>query len=109
MTIQELMEEAKQKVFESLGQASMCWTETPKGVFKSEEAERIGEELLDFLSHAIDQTIAAVRVEKEEPHDKECDEWGDPYECVCKKKTYYQAAEDQQAKIDIFNGKTNEG
>lgn len=36
----------KNKVFEALGEVSMCWSETPKGVFDSTNAERIGNELL---------------------------------------------------------------
>lgn len=33
-------------VFMSLGAASMCWTETPAGIFKSTEAKMIGEQLI---------------------------------------------------------------
>lgn len=35
----------KNKVYEALGQASMCWSETPKGVFDSSLAAKIGDEL----------------------------------------------------------------
>lgn len=35
----------KGRVFETLGTASMCWSETPTGVFDSTLATRIGEEL----------------------------------------------------------------
>lgn len=40
-TIQDL----KTKVFESLGTVSMCWSETPKGVFDDTLALKIGNEL----------------------------------------------------------------
>ena len=36
----------KNKVFEALGEVSMCWSETPKGIFDSTNAERIGNELM---------------------------------------------------------------
>lgn len=36
----------KTKVFEALGEVSMCWSETPKGIFDSTNAERIGNELI---------------------------------------------------------------
>ena len=42
-------DEIKTKVFEALGQASMCWSETPKGVFDSELALKIGNELMEYL------------------------------------------------------------
>ncbi len=45
-----IMEEIKtlrNKVFEALGEVSMCWSETPKGVFDSTNAERIGNKLMN--------------------------------------------------------------
>lgn len=33
-------------VFQALGAASMCWSETPKGIFDSTRAKEIGEALL---------------------------------------------------------------
>lgn len=42
-------EELKEKVFQSLGQASMCWSETPKGVFESDRAVQIGDELMTYI------------------------------------------------------------
>lgn len=36
-------------VFESLGAASMCWTETPTGIFDSEQALGVGAALIDFV------------------------------------------------------------
>ena len=52
MKLQEVIkEQLKTKVFESLGEASMCWSETPKGVFDSNNAERIGNELLEFIDN----------------------------------------------------------
>jgi hypothetical protein len=40
------MSEYKTKIYETLGQASMAWSETPKGVFKSELCIELGEKLL---------------------------------------------------------------
>lgn len=43
----QLSEEQRAKVFQSLGQASMCWTEVQNaGVFMSELAIKTGEELI---------------------------------------------------------------
>ncbi len=36
-------------VMTAIGEASMCWSETPKGVFDSGKAKKIGEELLKTL------------------------------------------------------------
>ena len=33
-------------ILTAIGEASMCWSETPKGVFKSEKALAIGKQLL---------------------------------------------------------------
>ncbi len=38
-----------EKVFMALGEASMCWSETPRGVFDSTNANRIGEELIKYI------------------------------------------------------------
>ncbi len=43
------MENLKTKVFEALGTASMCWTETPKGVFDSTECQKIGDALWEAI------------------------------------------------------------
>ncbi|SRR6266576_359004 len=37
-------------VFQGLGEASMCWSETPKGVFDSENAVRIGQEIMQAIN-----------------------------------------------------------
>ena len=38
------MERIKEIIGLAIGEASMCWSETPKGIFDSEDAERIVEE-----------------------------------------------------------------
>jgi len=49
MTEQE--KDFKTVLFEGLGKASMCWAETPKGVFDSSSAEEIGNSIYDkFIS-----------------------------------------------------------
>lgn len=42
-------EELKKIVFEALGEASMCWSETPKGVFESTRAEEIGNRVMEAI------------------------------------------------------------
>lgn len=41
----------EQKVFEALGEASMCWSETPKGVFDSSNATEIGNRLIKEIEN----------------------------------------------------------
>ena len=44
------MDKIKEKISMAIGQASVCWSEIPKGVFDSEQAELIAEQLyLVFL------------------------------------------------------------
>lgn len=38
--------ELRDKIFVALGEVSMCWSEIPKGIFDSNDAIRIGEELI---------------------------------------------------------------
>jgi len=45
-----MKEELQEKVFQALGEASMCWSETPKGVFDSTKAKEIGEQLIRDLN-----------------------------------------------------------
>jgi hypothetical protein len=42
MTIEELVGQA-------IGEASMCWSEPPKGVFDASKAEEIAERLMDDI------------------------------------------------------------
>jgi hypothetical protein len=43
------MSDLEDIVFQGLGEASMCWSETPKGVFDSVNAKRIGEEIMQAI------------------------------------------------------------
>ena len=45
----KLNEELKKKIFESLGAASMCWSETPKGIFEVTRCKQIGDDLVSAL------------------------------------------------------------
>lgn len=45
----EKLEQLKTAVFETIGTASMCWSETPKGIFDSILSKKIGEELWDKI------------------------------------------------------------
>ena len=48
-------------VFEALGEASMCWSETPKGVFESTHAKEIGDRVME----AIESELTTLRQENE--------------------------------------------
>lgn len=39
----------KQLIFEALGEASMCWSQTPLGIFDSTAASKIGDKLIKNL------------------------------------------------------------
>lgn len=47
--MRKLNEVQKTAIFEALGEASMSWSETPKGIFDSTNAKRIGDELIEKL------------------------------------------------------------
>lgn len=40
-------------IFESLGEASVCWYPRPKGIFRSDEAKRIGDRLREDIKDLI--------------------------------------------------------
>lgn len=44
-----MREKLKSNIFEALGSASMCWSETPKGVFESTRAKEIGDKLVALI------------------------------------------------------------
>ncbi len=57
--------ELKTKIFESLGTASMCWSEIPTGVFESTLAQKIGDELVKAIKESYESpTSAPVEVGK---------------------------------------------
>lgn len=43
------MKELRELIGEAIGEASMCWSETPKGVFDSTRAKKIADNLLSKL------------------------------------------------------------
>ena len=43
-------ERLHQVVFEGIGEALMCWSETPKGVFESTKAEEVGNKILAVIA-----------------------------------------------------------
>ena len=44
------MTELEEKVYMAIGQASMCWSETPKGVFDDSQAKKIAEDLISYIA-----------------------------------------------------------
>ena len=50
----------REKVFQAIGEASMCWSETPKGIFESSRAEKIGEELLSDIKQEMVKGVLGV-------------------------------------------------
>jgi hypothetical protein len=54
------------EVFEALGEVSMCWSETPKGEFDSNKAQKIGEKLMNVIKSTfhVDEPIISNPEEK---------------------------------------------
>lgn len=50
----------KTAIFEALGEASMCWSETPKGVFDSTHAEEIGNKLCGLIDANVPQAVSVL-------------------------------------------------
>jgi len=46
-----MMPDLEELVFQALGEASMCWSERPKGVFDSDYAKEVGERLVADIKH----------------------------------------------------------
>lgn len=44
------LERIEQVVFQAIGAASTCWSETPTGVFESTRAKQIGDDLVAFIN-----------------------------------------------------------
>lgn len=42
----DILNDWEQLIMQAIGEASMCWSERPKGVFDSEKAKEIGKKLL---------------------------------------------------------------
>ena len=53
-------EELRELVYINLGQASMCWSEWPTGVFQSTKAVELGKEIME----AIDEYVERDKVER---------------------------------------------
>ena len=47
------MDTLSEKVHQAIGEASMCWSEIPKGVFNSTRAIEIADELIEAIEERI--------------------------------------------------------
>ena len=47
---EQIAKEIEPRLYAALGMASMCWSEIPIGVFNSERAQEIGNELLELIA-----------------------------------------------------------
>lgn len=41
------------RIYEIIGEASMCWSEIPKGVFDSQKAKELAEEIMCHIENPI--------------------------------------------------------
>ena len=60
------MKEIKELIGQAIGEASMMWSEIPKGVFESTKASK----LVDRTVEAIEQTVLKARIESMEDFKK---------------------------------------
>lgn len=49
-----MYEAIRQRVGEIIGEASMCWSETPKGVFNSDKATELVDEIMAHIESPLD-------------------------------------------------------
>lgn len=72
-------EDTESSVFQALGAASMCWDETPTGVFDSTRAKKIGEELIAHLRYRLlvgmDQPDLRVEIDEKINEPTTCKVW----------------------------------
>lgn len=60
------------RVLEALGTASMCWDPIPKGVFQEHEANRVGDELMNWIDeYASSLPVIRPRMSREEDTEQE--------------------------------------
>lgn len=57
----------EERIFTALGEASMCWSETPKGVFDGTKAKEIGDKLVDDIYREFDPIGTVLRTIKKDP------------------------------------------
>lgn len=48
-----MYEATRERIAEIIGEASMLWTETPKGTFKSDKAMELVEEIMAHIEHPL--------------------------------------------------------
>ncbi len=49
----DILNDWEKLIMIAIGEASMCWSETPKGVFDSSKAKQIGEKLLQDIKKGV--------------------------------------------------------
>jgi len=77
------MRNVKEMIYQSIGEASMCWEPTPTGEFDSDRAKQIGDRLYARF-HAMQKVVEAARefVNSDKlPHDKWCGRGADCEHC----------------------------
>jgi hypothetical protein len=55
-------DEISRRVFEALGEASMCWSETPTGIFDSTHAKTVGDNLVAFIESHVDRLNEDIEI-----------------------------------------------
>lgn len=51
------MNKTRERIAQIIGEASMCWSEKPKGVFLSENAELLVDEIMAHIEYPIQDPI----------------------------------------------------
>lgn len=59
-----MYEATRERIFQIIGEASMCWSETPKGVFNSDKAHELANEIMTHIEYPLDHPDDTVTVGK---------------------------------------------
>lgn len=57
------MEDLRDIVFQAMGRVSMCWSETPKGTFDSEQSVKIANEVMAAIEKHEREATAQARTQ----------------------------------------------
>jgi polyhydroxyalkanoate synthesis regulator phasin len=61
-----MYEATRERIAQIIGEASMCWSETPKGVFNSEKAKELVDEVMTHIQYPIEHPSKALSTIKDQ-------------------------------------------
>ena len=91
--------ELREMLFQALGEASMCWSETPKGIFRSDRCKEIGEEVIRAFDLAAEESGMCAKPAHNTPK----------VEAVDKSAQHTQLAIAARVLLDVYDGQSDLG